>query len=326
MLVMIDDAQRAEGDSREWIGQLNLTGRQLSEREFTPGRLMMLVAARPQSGVDGTALQVERTLALAPLSDAARRDLIEALLPGQGLPLSLIDRISRASEGNILYLVDAARGLVQSGQLTKHNGLWQLNRPLGEIDLPHSIEELVMAELDSLSPEVRSVLQHASVIGRRFDYGALAAICPAGNLDQVLDELERRGLVTLAAGAGHERVYAFTQSVVREVAYHSILCKTRRDLHDHIAHLSELRQEAGVATDVEMLARHFAEGGDADPDKRLRYNWLSGRDALAQCRFEDAYGYLSNAWNALSPTSTVDPGVRSELAKALGDAATFTGN
>jgi adenylate cyclase len=324
LLILVDDAQRADSASLEWMAQLSVTGREITEREFTPRRLMLVTAARPQSAVSGAALQVDRVITLAPLSEMARRDLIESLLPGQGLPLSLIDRISARSEGNLLYLIDATRGLEQSGQLAKHGGLWQLTRPVKEIDLPPSITELVMANLDSLSPEAREVLQHASVIGMRFDYAALAAISPVDNLDRVLAELEQRGLITLVQGNGDERVYAFAQLVVHEVAYDSILRKTRSDLHARIAHLAEKRPEPDSAQNLEALAHHYAVGGDSE--KTLIYNWLAGQRVLAQYRFDDAYGYLRVAWEALPRAPGTDPGFHLLLAQALGDAATFMGN
>jgi predicted ATPase len=150
LLILVDDVQRADADTLRWIAQLNLAGRQTGARASSACRLMILMASRDEAGIDGSTLRVDRSIPLGPLSEVARRDLLEALLPGQGLPLSLIDRVSGASEGNVLYLVDAARSLVDSRQLVQYDGLWQLTRPVDQIDLPPSIAELVMAELDSL--------------------------------------------------------------------------------------------------------------------------------------------------------------------------------
>jgi len=324
LLILVDDAQRADSASLEWASQLLVTGREATEREFTRRCLMLVIAARPRPAVSEAALHVDRAISLAALSDIARRDLIECLLPGQGLPLSLIDSINTRSEGNPLYLIQVTRNLVQSGLLAKHSGLWQLARPFKEIVLPPSITELEMANLDSLSPEAREVLQDAAVIGVRFDYAALAAISPAANLDRALAELEQRGLISLAQGNGEERVYAFAQLVVREVAYDSILRKTRSDLHARIARLTETRSEPDAPQNLEALARHYAAGGD--PEKALLYNWRAGKRLLARYSFDEAYGYLRTAWEALSRAARPDPGFRLELATALGDAAAFTGN
>ena len=323
LVLLIDDMHWADALSLEWLSRLNLAGRQLVEHDFIPHRLMTVAALRPQAGATIEALRAERVITLAPLTDLARRDLIEFLLPGQGLPLPLIERISRESGGNILYIVELARGLVQSGQLVRHNGLWQLNRPVNEIDMPHSIAELVMANLDTLSPEVRNVLQHASVIGMQFSYAALMAICPVENLDHILAELEQRGFIRQLGGTADQRSFAFSQPLVREVTYGSILRKTRRDLHARIAQLAESRA-APTEQDVEALAYHYAAGGDVE--KTIAYNWLTGQRALAQYRFDDAYKHLRIAWDNLKQSTATDPLFQLELAEALGDAATFTGD
>ena len=320
LVLLMDDMHWADAVSLEWLSRLNLTGRELVERDFVPHRLMTVAALRPQAGATIESLRAGRVINLAPLTDMARRDRIEFLLPGQGLPLPLIERISRESGGNALYIVELARGLVQSGQLVRHDGLWQLNRPVSEIDMPHSIAELVMANLDTLSPEARNVLQHASVIGMQFSYAALMAISPSENLDRILAELEQRGFISQLSGTGNQRLYAFGQPLVREVTYSSILRKKRRDLHARIAQLAE-SQAPAAEQDVEALAYHYAEG--VDVEKTIAYNWLTGQRALAQYRFEDAYKHLRVAWDNLKQDATTDPLFQLELAEALGDAATF---
>lgn len=323
LVLLMDDMHWADAVSLEWFSRLNTTGRELVERDFTPHRLMAVAALRPQAGAVVESLQAGRVINLAPLTELARRDLIEFLLPGQGLPLPLIERISRESGGNALYIVELARGLVQSGQLVRHNGLWHLNRPVNEIDMPHGVAELVMANLDTLSPEARNVLQHAAVIGMQFGYAALMAISPTENLDRILAELEQRGFINQLGGTGDQRLYAFSQPLVREVTYSSILRKRRRDLHARIAQLAE-SQAPSTEQDVEALAYHYAEGGDVE--KTIAYNWLTGQRALAKYRFEDAYKHLRIAWDCLKQNASTAPLFRLELAEALGDAATFVGD
>ena len=322
LLLLVDDFQWVDSLSLDWIRRLKTAARHLMQREYV--RLMLIVASRPQTDFSIESLQLDEILHVPPLSDLARRDLVEHLLPGKGLPLALIDRISQESAGNIDYILQVTKGLVQSGQLVKKDGLWHLTRPLDEIDFPHSFAELVMANLDTLNPSTRSILQHAAVIGMRFSFTALAALCPGDDLEPTLSELEQRGLISLHSGTEQDRVYVFSQVMVREVAYGSILRKTRRDLHDRIAHLAEAHPAESV-DDIEALAYHYQASG-GDPEKVLTYSWLTGQRALAGHDFEQAYQHLKTAWDVADGVQGSEFGFRLDLAQALGDAATFTGH
>jgi predicted ATPase len=285
---------------------------------------MVLAASRPQAGNLLESAGAASIISLAPLSDRGRRDLIERLLPGRGLPLPLVERLSQESGGNPFYLIEVARGLVQSEQLVRRNGAWQLNRPVNQIDVPHSIEGLVMANLDALDPMARSALQHASVIGMRFSYNLLAAIAPREGLDAALADLEQRGLITSVAGSGNDRSFAFIQGVAREVTYGSILRKTRRELHDRIARLAEASPQTPQAENLESLAYHYAAGGNQE--KMVIYNWLVGQSALARFELEQACRHLRLAWGALSDSPNAEATVRRDVAEALADASTFAGD
>ncbi len=321
-LLLIDDLQWADVDTLEWLNRL-ISACQETAREWGDHQLMLLVASRPQGGTSTPPPPVGNVLSLSPLSDLACRDLIQRLLPGRGLNLSLIKRLGQESGGNPFYLMEAVRGLVQSGQLVRQNGTWQLTRPVDQVEIPQSVEGLVMASLDALDPAARSVLQHASVIGIHFSYHLLSAIIPAQDLDDRLTDLEQRGLITRISGDGTERSFAFAQSMVREVAYRSILRKTRRELHDRIAHLTE--KESPLETNsLEALAHHYAAGGNQE--KMVMYNWLVGQGAMARFDFDQAYHHLRTAWDTLQEMPDRDPTTYRGVTEALGDVSTFTGN
>lgn len=329
VLIIIDDLQWADANTLQWFNRLTLMKQLLApEQPENPVRLMIVGTSRPQLGGSNCSLHiVDEIITLAPLSDKARRSLIEQLLPGRGLPQSLVERLSHDSGGNPFYLEETAQGLVQSGQLVRQNGAWQLTRPVDQIFVPHSVEALVMAHLDALDPAARMVLQYAAVVGLEFGYDLLAAITPVENLDSILIDLEQRGLIceTTSADPGEiKRIFTFTQAMVREVAYRSLLRKTRRSLHEQIARLAEVKSPAEKPNEIELLAHHYAAGGNSE--KTITYNWVAGRRALDLHNHEEAYRHLNRAWVALKQADDPDPDTLRAVADALADAATFTGN
>ncbi|MCB0191050.1 MAG: AAA family ATPase [Anaerolineae bacterium] len=323
VLLIVDDLQWANTTTSDWFKRLAAIKR-ATESKSANYQLMVVIASRPQ--LETGPPPADSIIQLNPLSEMARRDLIKQLLSGRDLPPSIVDRLSRESGGNPFYIEEATRGLVQSKQLVRQAGAWKLTRPVDQIYIPHSVEGLITAHLDALDPVNRMVLQYASVIGLQFGFGLLSAITPVDNIEAALTNLERRGLIqTISEDSitGERRTFSFTQVVVREVAYRSLLRKTRRELHEQIARLTEVETPT-EEDDVETLAHHYTAGGNSE--KSISYNWLAGRRALDSNDYEEAYQHLTLAWNELSSSPDPDPETYRNLAHALGDASTFTGN
>jgi class 3 adenylate cyclase/tetratricopeptide (TPR) repeat protein len=94
--------------------------------------------------------------------------------------------------------------------------------------VPASIQSLVLARMDQLSPADRRALQVASIIGQRFSLDALRSILQEPKYE--LDGLLRAFLVR---STGTE--YLFAHALIRDAVYGSLLKATRRELHDRAA-------------------------------------------------------------------------------------------
>lgn len=327
LLIIIDDVQWASADTGKWLTLLTKAVEEPDNETWRLScRLMVVIASRPETGTLISLPPTNGVITLAPLKDTARRDLIEHLLPGRDLPLFLSERLSQESEGNPLYLIETVRELIQSKQLVRQNGSWRLAWADNQLEIPQSIEGLVMADLDALNPATRNVLQHASVIGQNFNYNLLAAITPIDDLNERLLELEQRGLITPVATNGHkaDQSFTFTHTVTRLVAYQSILRKTRRELHNRIAELTEIKTSPSPE-DLKKLAHHYAAAGN-DQEKLVAYNWLTGRRALNEFNFEEAYHHLQLAWTTIKEVSDADPEIYQDITDTLGDTSTFIGS
>ena len=69
--------------------------------------------------------------------------------------------------GTPLWLEELIRTLLERGILIEDGGGWQLVADLDAVELPGSLQALIVARIDRLGP-ARPTLQVASVIGRRF--------------------------------------------------------------------------------------------------------------------------------------------------------------
>ncbi len=319
-LIVIDDLQWGDDQIIEWLNRV-LTASQMVRIQSGGFQLMVVAISRPRFDIPLNNVKINNVIELSPLSEAERREMISQILPGEGVPATLITRLAKESEGNPFYLLEVTRELVQSGQLILSSGRWELTRTVDQIEVPHSVEGLVMAKLDTLTPADRRVLQHASVIGMTFDEKLLKEITPVENLDASLENLLRQGLIREAGSTDTGRVFSFAQAVVREVTYNSILRKTRRELHELIADLTA-GEIHSAAQNFEALAHDYATRGQ--DEKMIAYNWLAGRHALEKFNFEVAFHHLQMAWDTMIEIPKPNPEIYQNLAEALGDAGTFT--
>jgi tetratricopeptide (TPR) repeat protein len=149
------------------------------------------------------------TLELAPL----RHDEAIALAAGFR---DVVDQLARQcierAAGNPLFLEQLLRGA----------------EDYAAGGVPASIQSLVLARMDQLSPADRRALQVAATIGQRFSLDALRSILEEPKYE--LDGLIRAFLVR-PVGAD----YLFAHALIRDAAYGSLLKKVRRELHSRAA-------------------------------------------------------------------------------------------
>lgn len=242
--------------------------------------LLIVCMARPEL-LDrrpgwGGGMRNAATATIGALSPEDTARLLADLLEQTLLPAEIHSAVLERAEGNPLYAEEYVRMLRDRGLLVHGESGWTLSRT-EELPLPETVQGMIAARLDALTPEEKELAQDAAVVGKVFWVGALAAISgrePTA-IEAALHALERKEFVRrewrpVVAG---ERQYAFLHVLVRDVAYSQIPRGLRVDKHrrtaEWIASLSSDRSEDRA----EMLAHHYVEalqlaeatGVDADP-------------------------------------------------------------
>ncbi len=193
------------------------------------------------------------TLALEPLSTDQSNLLIDEILAaGDAIPHEMRQNILHRTEGNPFFIEEILRMLIDRGLLVQdEQGRWQVSPSWAESEeianpvLPDTVQGVLAARIDLLSPEERDLLCRAAVIGRTFWPSALASMATYLTRDQIdtlLESLMAKDLIAPAvpastiAGDGanlapDEPRYLFRHMVTRDVAY-DLITRARR-AHDH---------------------------------------------------------------------------------------------
>jgi ABC-type oligopeptide transport system substrate-binding subunit/class 3 adenylate cyclase len=249
-------AMRPEADSQAWAKAQH----QLAEFILAEGRGERREERgerRKERGTRGDSkLTVSSlTVTLAELDEWAAAQVISHHAPN--LPQRLMTYLVEKGGGNPLFLVEMVRTLAAKGLLSGEVDLQTI--ALDALDLPNSVQGLLLAQLDRLAVEARHTLQMAAVIGKTFLHKVLETI--AGAEQQVqnqLAELERRDYIQPDRddlGAAH----TFRHILIQESAYNTLLHERRRDYHRQTAEALERLFPAAIAEQAAFLAYHYEQ-------------------------------------------------------------------
>ena len=89
-------------------------------------------------------------LTIQPLSTRDVAAIAGSVLKSQALPEELAERIGDKADGNPFFVEEVARSLLEDGTLRRSGDAVVLTRPLEDISVPDSIQDVLMARLDRL--------------------------------------------------------------------------------------------------------------------------------------------------------------------------------
>jgi predicted ATPase len=217
-----------------------------------PVPALFLCTARPElferSPSWGGGKRNATTTSLSPLSNEEAGQLLQVLLDRTLLPAETQTALLERAGGNPLYAEQFARMLVERGDVEN-------------LTVPETVQALMTARLDTVSPELKTLLQHASVVGRVFWVGAVAEMSgrARGDVRRDLNELARREFVRpiRVSALDGEDEFSFWHALVRDVAYQQIPRVLRADKHVRAAAWIEALSPDRTGDRADLLAHHY---------------------------------------------------------------------
>jgi tetratricopeptide (TPR) repeat protein len=226
-------------------------------------------------------------------------ELLDALLGDDAGLAPLKELLIARTEGNPFFLEESVRTLEETGVLLGTSGAYRLAQAVPSIQVPATVQAVLAARLDRLTPEAKRLLQTAAVIGMEVPLPLLQAIA------ELSEEVLPRGLAHLQAAEFlyetrlfPEHAYTFKHALTHEVAYRSLLQERRRALHARIVEVLETLAGDRLADQVERLADHAVRGEVWD--KALRYCRQAGAKAMERSASREAVGCYEQALAALA--------------------------
>ena len=105
---------------------------------------------------------------LSPLTSDQTRALVANLLQIESLPPETRGHILTKAEGNPFFVEEVIRMLIDRGAIQRDGERWIANAGVGAVEIPDTLQGLLLARIDRLPQESKRTLRVASVIGRQF--------------------------------------------------------------------------------------------------------------------------------------------------------------
>ena len=175
----------------------------------------------------------------------------------------LIEDRARASRW-LAALRRAARGDASRTGAADRRG-----RPRRDVD-PSSVQALIAARIDALPPEPKRVLMEASVVGKTFWSGAVAASASIRTSRPRLAELVRREFCRPVHPSTMEGdlEFGFWHALVRDVAYAELTKAERARMHAATARWIADRTAGAMGEDAEIVVHHLDAALELAPSRR----------------------------------------------------------
>jgi class 3 adenylate cyclase/tetratricopeptide (TPR) repeat protein len=256
MVALVEDLHWMDAGSATLLGELisSVAGTQT----------LAIVNFRPEYEADWADAATYRGIALEPLGPADTREMLRDLAGEDPSLDGLADLIHERTAGNPFFIEEIVRALAEAGNLEGERGAYRLARPVEETVVPATVQTVLAARIDRLSPAAKRLLQAVSVAGKEVNERTLEMIAGAGGdgaYDGALAELIAGGFI-FEAELYPERVLAFRHPLTREVAYRSQLAEQRA-----ITHAATARALIALNPDrhdelAALIASHMEEGGE----------------------------------------------------------------
>jgi DNA-binding NtrC family response regulator/tetratricopeptide (TPR) repeat protein len=244
--------------------------------------LLVLLTYRPGYRPPWTDRANFTQIALHGLSEDESTTMVGPMLAAEAVLESLCPAIVAKADGNPFFLEELARVAVEQGSA---------------LQIPDTVEEVLLARIDRLSPAARGVLQHAAVLGPEVLLPLLRAVL--GDPDDIepnLAELSRLEFL-YERHDGDEPTYVFAHGLTQEVAYRSLTEIRRRAAHAAAGFALEDMSAGRIDEVVELLAYHF-DRSTAD-EKAVDYALLAAVKAQRRWANAEAVAHFEAALRRL---------------------------
>jgi class 3 adenylate cyclase/tetratricopeptide (TPR) repeat protein len=239
-------------------------------------------------------------ISLKALEEKETLNLAKGVIGVSKLPEFIAPLILERAEGNPFYIEEITKSFEELGAFRRVEAV-EAALDLDQIQIPTSIQDILMARVDRLPEKQKNALQTAAVIGREFTARLLERIARLeDSASEILGDLVGLELI-YQTQFYPELIFMFKHALTHDVVYDSLLTSKRKAIHAKVGEVIEELYSERLAEYYEILAHHCERGGVWE--KAIKYLILSGQKALANMANPSAHAFFQKAIDIINQKS-----------------------
>jgi tetratricopeptide (TPR) repeat protein len=214
------------------------------------------------------------------------------------LKRDLEELVLEKTEGVPFFIEEFIKSLKDLKIIERKENAYRLSKDIHQLTIPSTIQDVIMARVDSLPERAKEVLQTGSVIEREFSYPLINHVTglPEKELLSYLSILKDSELL-YERGIYPQSNYVFKHALTREVVYDSILAKRKKKLHEEIGNAIEELYRDNLSEQYEVLSEHYFL--TENYLKSAEYSRFASRKAEKTASLNDAIAYAKKRITSL---------------------------
>jgi class 3 adenylate cyclase/tetratricopeptide (TPR) repeat protein len=232
--------------------------------EGIPGaRVLMIFTYRPDFVHTWGAKSYHNQITLSRLSNRESLAMVTHLLGTEEIVDDLEALILEKTEGVPFFIEEFMKSLKELKVIERKDSRYHLTKDIQDMAIPSTIQDVIMARVDSLHEGAKELLQTGSVIEREFSYPLIKRLTglPEKTLLSHMSALKDSELL-YERGIFPQSTYIFKHALTREVVYDSILTRKKKKLHREIGNAIEALYTDRIEEHYELLAYHYGLAKD----------------------------------------------------------------
>jgi len=267
--------------------------------EGIPGsRVLLVFTYRPEFVHTWGGKSYHNQLTLHRLSNRESLQMVTHILGTEEIEKRLEELILEKTEGVPFFIEEFIKSLRDLKIIERRDNAYRLAKDIQQLTIPSTVQDVIMARVDSLPERAKEVLQAGSVIEREFGYELIKRIVglPEQELLSHLSVLKDSELL-YERGIYPQSTYIFKHTLTREVVYDSIMAKRKKKLHEEIGNAIEELYKDNLSDQYEVLAEHYFLSENYS--KCAEYSRLASRKAEKTASLNDAIAHTKKRITSL---------------------------
>jgi class 3 adenylate cyclase/predicted ATPase len=228
------------------------------------------------------------------LSNRESLVMVAYLLGTEDIDRDLEELILEKTEGVPFFIEEFIKSLKDLRVIERRDNTYRISKDIQTVAIPSTIQDVIMARVDSLPEGAKGFIQTVAVAGREFSHELMKRVTDLQE-QELLSHLSvlRDSELLYERGVYPQSTYIFKHALIQDVAYHSLLTSVRQRYHRKIAQVLEEDFPEITEAQPELLGHHFTEATLIE--QAIPYWQRAGEIAMRRSANLEAVGHLTRA-------------------------------